>query len=244
MRQSIGVLLLTLAIFAQNPSLVIVNGASFKPLVPVSPSSIVSAFPVEGQFQGVATANAPQFPLPTSLAGTEVLVNGVAAPLFYTSSSQINFQVPRLTPTNPGDATIAIRVNGVVVSRGIMTVFPTGPGLFSALNENSQPNSEFNPAVLNSVLQLYAVGLGALNVAVADGAANPSSPPATTLGSPTVWIGFRKASVEFSGGAPGFVGLNQLNVRIPNTPALLGKQWLFVVSGGIVSDKLAIWINQ
>ena len=41
-----------------------------------------------------ATYEATTYPLPTQLGPSSVTVNGMAAPLFYASPTQINFQMP------------------------------------------------------------------------------------------------------------------------------------------------------
>jgi len=69
----------------------IVNGASLASAAPLSPGSLVSLF---GTGLSRATAMASSAPLPTTLGGTEVLVNGIPVPLFFVSPRQINFQMP------------------------------------------------------------------------------------------------------------------------------------------------------
>ncbi len=231
-------------LWAQNATLVVVNGASFKRLVPVSPSSIATAFPVApAVFTGVSEASAVGVPLPTVLAGTQIIIGGTPAPLFYVSSSQINFQLPRLISLNPPESSISVVVNGVTVAHAFVTVFPTGAGMFAALNQNGSQNSSSNRASLGSVLQLFGTGFGEFTSMIADGHPNPSNPLATTKAVPEVWIGLHKVQNEFSGGAPGLVGVNQINVRLPSNPNLIGRQWLFAVVGGQVSERIEVWIG-
>jgi uncharacterized protein (TIGR03437 family) len=73
----------------------IVNGADFK----IDPQWGTMLIPGEigtifGENLAANTESAPGFPLPTDLGGTMVTVGGVAAPLYYVSPSQINFQAP------------------------------------------------------------------------------------------------------------------------------------------------------
>jgi uncharacterized protein (TIGR03437 family) len=99
-----------------------------------------------------------------------------------------------------------------------------------ALNQNGSLNGPSNPATRGSVISVFGTGQGPVQPAVGSGQAAPSSPPlATSIATPTsdgakcltvqpsvcVAIGSTFGDVLFSGLAPGFVGLWQLNVRIP-----------------------------
>jgi uncharacterized protein (TIGR03437 family) len=72
------------------------------------------------------------------------------------------------------------------------------------------------PAAAGDVLALFCTGLGAVDQTVPDGAAAPASPLANTVTTPTVTIGGKNAQVSFSGLAPGFVGLYQIDVTVPS----------------------------
>ena len=77
------------AIFAGG----IVNAASFEKLpgVGITPGEIVSIF---GSGFATATTVAATIPLPITLAGARVLMNGIPASLFAVAPSQINAVVP------------------------------------------------------------------------------------------------------------------------------------------------------
>lgn len=67
---------------------------------------------------------------------------------------------------------------------------------------------------------LYATGLGTVTPLVQSGVPAPTTPPATTVDTPSVTIGGLAADPLFSGLSPGSVGLYQLNVRVPtNAPS-------------------------
>src|ERR1035438_6187448 len=90
------------------------------------------------------------------------------------------------------------------------------------------PNTPSEPAESGDALVIYCAGLGAVNPLVPDGAAAPSSPPAMTVNPVNVTIGGKPAPVLFSGLAPGFAGLYQVNVTVPlgitaspNVPVIL-----------------------
>ncbi|MGH9842022.1 MAG: hypothetical protein ACREEM_24965, partial [Blastocatellia bacterium] len=107
-----------------------VSAASFR--APVAAEAIVSAF---GAFLATSTTVASTTPLPTSLAGTAVNIKDAAgteraAPLFFVSPGQVNFQVPP-GATN-GAATVTITSGDGSVSTGTVTIAAVAPGLFAA----------------------------------------------------------------------------------------------------------------
>ena len=200
----------------------IVNGASFSKDAVNSPGSIVSLF---GTNLASGTASNAGLPLPTNLLGTQVLVSGkYFAPLFYVSPTQINFQMPTEAAGNPvslvvissGVTSLAAAVKMAPEIPGIFTATPGGTGQAAALNQDNSPNSAQNPAAAGSVIQIFATGLGVTNPAAATGQAGASSLPLNqTVSTPVVTIANQPATVSFSGLAPGFVGLYQVNAQVP-----------------------------
>jgi len=227
----------------------IVNGASFAPSAAVSPWSIASLF---GSNLASRTTGATTLPLPTSLGGTSVVVNGAPAPLFFTSTGQINFQVPvEATGTS---ATVAVSSRGAVGNSVTLAIAPAAPGIFTAdssgrgqaalLNQDSSPNSATNPAAAGSVLQIFATGLGATSPAVATGKPGASSAPfnQTTTTPVVLFNGTPSPSVQFSAAAPGFVGLYQVNAVIPLGTAS-GTVTLQIQIGGATSNTATIAVK-
>lgn len=211
----------------QDSTVALVNGASYEKAV--APGSIASLFGVGFTTQTIVATSVP---LPATLAGVTVKVGGRVAPLFYVSPLQINLQVPAGTAV--GAATIEVFVNHAETptQSGTVTVVESAPGLFtsdatgrgqvSALNLDYSTNADFErfpgarPELAGGIVMLFATGLGATNPMVADGQAAPFSPLAVDAGSPTVTIGGVAAPVLFSGLAPGFVALWQINVQLPD----------------------------
>lgn len=72
-----------------------------------------------------------------------------------------------------------------------------------------------SPAVDGEVVLLYATGLGPVSNTPGDGTPAPDAPLEVTKTPPQVWIDGQAASVLWSGLAPGFVGLYQINVQVP-----------------------------
>lgn len=207
-----------------------VNGASFAPAGTasgaVAPGSIVAIF---GADLASGTSRAATVPLPTAMADATVIMNGISAPLFFVSPGQINAQVPFEVASGFGNTSISVQVKRgsqstavqtaqlAAVSPGIFTINSRGTGDGAILHAaDFQLVTSGNPARADEFVSIYCTGLGTTNPLVASGAASPNVEPlARTLTVPVVTIGGRAAVVSFSGMAPGFVGLYQINVQIP-----------------------------
>jgi adhesin/invasin len=193
----------------------VVNAASYAPQISAGSLATVFAANITG-VKASATA-----PLPTSLAGVSVSVNGVKAPLLYVTPTQVNFQVP--WKTNLGPASVTIAVNGVVSNAVTVPVVEAAPGLFfygsgRAVVQNSDYtlNSPSNPAKLGGTIIAYLTGSGPVNPPVADGALTPTSPFVKVTSPYSAKIGSTSAEVSFAGLAPGFVGVLQVNIVVPS----------------------------
>jgi uncharacterized protein (TIGR03437 family) len=225
-----------------------VNAASFGS--PVSPGALAAVF---GDFPGVLATSATSLPLDTQLAGVQVAVNGVPAPLLGVWPTQINFQVPSATAA--GNAQVAITVASQNVATGTVEAIGSNPGIFLAdffnidrpgavLTRNNQLTSTTVRSLPNDAIQIFATGAGPLTQTVADGSPAPVSPLAKTIATPMVFIGSEKAQVQFSGLAPDYVGVWQINAQIPNTAFLTGEVPLVVVTpDGYASNAVTIWVQ-
>lgn len=212
---------------------VAVNAAGFSAGMPVAPGSLVALF---GEFTGSETLAASSVPLPRKLGETDVLIGGAAVPLLYVSPAQINLQLPGQAET--GQTVVEVRVGGQRVARGSVTVIPTAPGVFAAVG----PDSRLNTARPGQSLVIYASGQGEVSPAVEDGQRAPAQPLAVTPLRPGVVIGYKSAQVTFSGLAPGWIGLWQLNVVVP-PDAPLGAKIPLIVNQGITSNTLLITVE-
>jgi len=211
----------------------IVNAASFQ-AGGVAPGSLISIF---GSNLAAATASAPGFPLPLSLAGTTVAVNGVPAALLYVSSSQINAQVPFEIGT--GNATIT--VNGTQVAP-TLPVQAAAPGLFTltgnqaaVINQDTSVNAPDRPAPIGSVISAYLTGQGLVDPSVATGAAAPAKPFSVPTQPITATLGNRPAEISFSGLSPGLAGVFQVNLTVPALAS--GRYPLTITVGGVASNS-------
>lgn len=222
---------------------------------PISPGTVIALF---GENLAGDIAGATSVPLPRNLDGVEVWFNDIPAPLFFVSSGQINAQVPwelqdPIVPYEIDTARtvqVAVKRNGVV-SRGVtLDLEPFRPGIFQIAgagpvvvnNRTGRVVTAEEPARKGDVLIIYASGLGAVGPRTGTGEASPGGPLAVGTFSVTgLFVGSGGevgAPVLFSGLAPGFVGVFQVNVQVPED-APSGTVDLFLQSAGFGRSNAA-----
>lgn len=202
----------------------VVNAASFGGAGTIAPGEVVSILGFGlGPLPGVS---APTGAIPSSLAGTSVLVNGAAVPVLYASAYEVEAQMPfGLTPggtatlqvNSTGGSGAVLTLNTIDAVPGVYTTGFAGVGAVNAVNQDGSLNSSLHPAAKGSYLTIYASGLGAVNPTLVAGAVPPVSPLSIVAGSVTASIGGLPATVQFAGAAPGYPGLYQINLVVPST---------------------------
>ncbi len=242
----------SLVVYGQLSTISVRNAASGQANL-AAPGSIVTIF---GSGLAESTAGANGFPLPPTLAGAMVDLQtlqlvccynyvGTAgqAPIYYASSQQINAQIPFETPTSAA-ATVFAGTSGYTA----LVMQPTAPGLFllpggraAALNQDYTVNSPSQPATIGSTIAAYATGLGAVDNPVATGTAAPTNPLSRTLAQVQATIGGQPAQVMFAGLAPGFAGLYQVNIVVPQLAA--GDYALQIIAGGVPSNTATVSVR-
>src|SRR5262249_27634562 len=220
-----------------------VSGASFTDKL--ASKAIVAAF---GAGLATSTESAGSQPLPTNLAGTTVKVtdiNGTTrqAPLFFVSPLQINYQIP--PDTAPGFAIVTVTSGDGRTSTGSIQVLPAAPAFFTFSQDGKGPAAAidaftFTLAPFNAkrssgepnIIAFFASGFGA-DATDVDGNFN------TNL---QVSIDGAPATVQYAGRAPGFTGLNQLNVVLP-VDISSGTHNVQVSRNGVPSNIVTIAIQ-
>jgi uncharacterized protein (TIGR03437 family) len=218
----------------------VLNGASFLP-GGVSPGEIVT---VKGTGLGPAlgvSASLVGGKFPTAWSGTQVLFDGVAGPIIYTSGVQVNAIAPY---SIAGKASTQVQVvyNSVASSAVQVPVVASAPALFTTgggtgqgaiLDQNTSVNSTSNPAAPGDQIVLYGTGEGQTNPAGVDGQLAASVYPKPVL-PVSVTIGGVNAAVAYAGAAPSLVaGVLQINVIVP--AGLQGNQPVVVTVGNNAS---------
>jgi len=205
-----------------------------------SPGMILSLFG-ENLADGVLSAST--VPLPTNLAGTQMelldpsqVSTWIPMPLFYVSAHQINLQIPPDLDIRGSVAPVSFRVrrsDGTLSAQQTLTLTPHSISLFSANQSGSGapaglfvrvlPNQEqqrgplancgaggcadttlnFGPTGSDLYLELYGTGFRAVS----------------GTEQMRAFIGGREATVVYAGKHPDFVGLDQVNIKVPaDTP--------------------------
>ena len=212
------------------PSLASINAANFLSQNVLAPGMIAAMYSLGNYNQfGGQGISASTLPLPKTLNGVQVLFNGAPVPLFYAGPNQINFQVP-MAASQSGTVEVQVleAATGRLLGDGSVEMQLSVPGLFtqtgdgigtaSALNQDNTVNSQNNPAKQGTVIQLYGTGQGFVSGAPPDGTAPTGPVPDPTTPMVIMGTGFvPSANIQYSGLAPGLVGVWQINVLIPNT---------------------------
>lgn len=217
-----------------------VSAASFT--ATLAPGSIAAAF---GPRLATNTEFASGLPLPTSLAGTTVRVNGEAAPLFYVSPGQVNYLIPPGTPA--GAASIVVSAGDGTVSTGTVRIAPVAPALFTANADGEGPlaslllrvkangQQSFEPVAqfdetqkrfVTRPIEFGEEGDRLFLVLYLTGARQAAS------GSVRVVIGGVEYAPSFVGAQGGFAGLDQINLALPRNFGGRGRISLLVKAAG------------
>ena len=224
------------------------------PIGTVAPGSLASIF---GTNLATGEANGDSQSPPTVLGGVSVAVTDAAgnrfnAPLFYVSPVQLNLLIPGGTGT--GSATLT--VNGGSASQtftaSIQTVAPTlfsmngtGSGVAAAIAVSVQAA---NPALQTPVPVFQCSGSNCVAVPINLGVDTPvfvsfygtGIRNLSSLANVSVAIGGTSAPVQYAGPAPGFAGLDQVNVVLPLSLGGSGESNVVLTVDGQTSNIVTI----
>ncbi len=226
----------------------VVNAASSAPPGnPISPGEFVTLYGT-----GLAKSNqtaAP--PYPPSLNGVSVSINNKPVPLYFVSPGQLNVLVPFAT-TGP-TATIVVQNNGVNSNTVTVPVAATSPGIYSLdqsgsgggaiLHADYSLVSPAKPAVAGETVLVFLTGLGAVTPSLSDGTAGTAGTLYRADTDLVVYVGGQPATVLFKGQAPGFPGLYQLNVTLPQALKGPGNLPLAIQTQNAYHDQVDIPIQ-
>jgi len=209
-----------------------------------------------GQGLAPVTDSATSTVLPTSLDGVSVNIADStkanrAAPLFFISPGQINFQIPPAAAS--GGATLQVMNGSLVVASTTFQISPTAPGIFvvgknvvaatalRVLADSSQVPVTVFECIGGAPCTTVPMdlSLGPVYVSIfATGIRNvtASSVVTCTIGGITV-------PVLFAGDQKTFPGLDQINIQLINALAGLGEADLVITVDGVASNAVKINIK-
>ncbi|MFN7993309.1 MAG: hypothetical protein U0Q18_06895 [Bryobacteraceae bacterium] len=242
--QSVAVTL-TVAAGATPVPTTILNAASGAP-GEIAPGEIISIYgtslgPVQGL--GAVVSNGK---VTTTLNGIQVLFDGLAAPLLYVSSGQINAVVPfeiagrfqtHMQISNNGTLSNTLDLSVTSAAPGLFTLTQNGAGQGAILNSTGTVNGTNTPSPKNTYVVLYATGGGQTSPIGVTGNVSPANGSSLKqVPNVSVTVGGLTAKVLYAGTAPGFIeGALQLNVQLPDGVGS-GAQPVLVTVNGVSSQ--------
>jgi uncharacterized protein (TIGR03437 family) len=233
------------------PGIAAVNAANFLSGRPLTPGAFAAVFPaVKTNTLSTGTGTATSFPLPTTLADTQVVVNNVAMPLLFVSQGQINLPLSMSLPTGGTVDMQVVRVSTGQIygtteipmstaSPALFTISGSGSGLVAAINvADGTVNSAKTPVVRGQYVTIFGTGQGFVANAPPDGQA--ATGPVPTAAHPEILLGgafVPDADIQYSGLAPSLAGVWQINFQVPTTVAPGNAVPLKVLMNSIPSDN-------
>jgi uncharacterized protein (TIGR03437 family) len=206
----------------QFPTTGVVNAASYQGGA-VSPGEIITLFgtAIGPETPAGAQVSSPGF-LDNALAGTRMTFDGIAAPMVYASSTQVSAIVP-FEVAGKSSTQVQLDYLGALSNAVTMPVAAVVPGVFTSdfsgtgqgfiVNPDGSINSVARPADRNSIVSLYATGIGQTNPVSFDGEIGGNALPQLQV---SVTIGGVPALVSYAGGGKTLVaGGLQINVTVP-----------------------------
>ncbi len=249
---------ISVTILRESTALTSVSAASYYGTA-AARDSIAAAF---GQNLSSRVEVASTLPLPTELAGVSVRVrdsNGVErlASLFFVSPGQINFLIPPETALGVATITTANR-DGELVGGGIF-VLAAAPGLFSAnadgqgvpaasvlrirgdSSQTYEPVAQFDAAQQRFVPR--PIDLGAQTDQVFLILFGTGIRGRSSLAKVTAQIGGEPVEILYAGPQGDFVGLDQVNLKLPRTLAGRGEIEIKLSTDGTNANPVRINIR-
>ena len=234
-----------------------VSAASYS--AALASEAIVTAF---GSNLATATLAATTLPLPTSLAGTSVLVEVGAgmerlAPLFFVSPTQVNYQIPAgmvadaaTIVITSGDGSAVIESTQIAaVAPGLFSANVSGQGVAAAValrvkpdgGQSYEPVAQFDTAQNKFVA--VPIDLGPETDQVFLLLFGTGIRGRSALSAVTASIGGTDSEVLLAGAALGFAGLDQVNLRLPRSLAGRGEIDVALAVDGRAANTVRIHIS-
>jgi uncharacterized protein (TIGR03437 family) len=200
----------------------VTNAASFAPFTAgVSPGEFITLY---GSGLAPSFQVASGAPFPTTLNGVQVTINGLPAPMYYVSSTQIAAIVPygityslaQIKVTNNGQVSNVVTLPANKTTPGVFTLSANGLG-YGAIEHAADGSvvTAASPAQPGEFVSIFLSGLGLVFPPVTEGTPASSTTLSNTVSTFRAFIGNTQATVLFAGLAPSLAGLFQVNIQIP-----------------------------
>lgn len=228
----------------------VVGAADFQ-AGPIAPGQIVSVFGSGlGPRELVTLRVDSSGKLANYLGDTQVLFDGVPAPVVHAREDQVSVIVPfdvvgksavEMIVTHLAQISREIQLPVVSAAPALFTIDASGEGQGAILNQDLALNSVENPAPRGSVISLFATGGGLWRGGNVDGEIFNDTLPSLQL-PVSVEIGGVKVPVRYAGGASGLVnGAVQINVELTfDVPA--GERVPITLAVGEESSKAVVTV--
>jgi len=225
-----------------------VNAASGFPGLTPCGIALVQAPGLVPTVLGTLVANTIVGPLPLTLGGADLTVNGIPAPIFYVTNGAIAFQTP--CETQPGLATVVLRVGSGSTTVSGVQVFALQPGIFETVIDGRKfavlqrvSDGAFitpaNAARPGDRLRMFVTGIGAVSPATGTGRAGTGGQ--AVLASLTAGVNNAGVLVTKAEYLAGEVGLYFVEFEVPLDTQVGAAQNLALVVTG--SDGQPIFAN-
>lgn len=199
----------------ENPTgVTVVSSASYGS--PVAPDSLISIFGTQLASRDELAQLDAEGQLPTEVAGTRVEINGKAVGLIFVSPGQINCVLPDGSAT--GRLDVLVRSGTGVKSRGVVDVEAVAPGLFTVNASGTGPGSILNAITfaqapfLVETLEIPGDDQRTRLAVYGTGIRGAEQVTATVTDDRKQVI---EVEIQYAGPAPGFFGLDQINIVLP-----------------------------
>ena len=167
--------------------------------------------------------------LPRRLGNVQVFVGNITAALLYVSQTQINFLIPGILRAGTTSVQVLRESTSATVQTKLIEVAPAlflvEGGIPAITHVDGKLVTADAPALPGEIVIAWGAGLGATTLKLADGAIPRAAGTILLLDQFRVVLGDQilpAASVLYAGVAPGFPGLYQINLRLPEI--ILTKQ--------------------
>ena len=208
----------------------LVNAASFIPVQQIASGMLltITGTGIATGVQGTVSPASIVGPFPTTLAGVEVLIGGLQAPILHVSNSggreQVTVQVPFELPTT-GSTSVTVRVQGAATTVQNVPLAPVQPGIFETeiggqrwavlIRQDGSFVTPSSPARRGEVVRMFLHGLGQVTPATATNQAGTGDQRVTAQ----LTVGVNNAGVPgtvTSEYVEGFVGLYLVTFTVPD----------------------------